>query len=420
MRPSRKNPTGVRNLLEAKFQDAGQLNGADMSDEYCLAAKVPARHNPLMLSVWQWLFFLMLVFGVQSASAQTTWSMGYYYPQSISGLPSLSTIQWSALTHVGMIAASPNSDGSLTFVGNFASLATALISAAHANNVKVLFSLSSVGPATHFNDAVTNDESTFITNIMSQVNTYGFDGVDVDYEEGWNPTVITTLLSDLRTNLGSKLLTATANDSQFNWGNGPIPVCGSTGAGWTSTQAGYLDRLSLMSYDMGNPGNGDPYTWHNSPLYSVSGQYLWSADYLVKAAKNCGVSASKLNIGIPFYGDLYTSNTGPYQMTGGSATFMQAGYSTIATSYSIGGATYDSTAHVPWIAVGGSSYLSWENPQSINDKVNYVKTNALGGWIIWVLGWDYSPGNSPQDPLLNAVSEAFRPKPPTGIQIKVN
>jgi GH18 family chitinase len=107
-------------------------------------------------------------------------------------------------------------------------------------------------------------------------------------------------------------------------------------------------------------------------------------------------------------------------MTGGSATFMQAGYSTIATSYSIGGATYDSTAHVPWIAVGGSSYLSWENPQSINDKVNYVKTNALGGWIIWVLGWDYSPGNSPQDPLLNAVSEAFRPKPPTGIQIKVN
>ena len=417
MLPSRENLTVARNFLQSKSHNPGQVNGTNADDEYCLATKILERPTPLILFVWQCLLFLMLVFGVQIASAQTTWSMGYYYPQSIGGLPSLTTIQWSALTHVGMIAASPNSDGSLTFVSNFPSLAAALISAAHANNAKVLFSLSSVGPPTHFNDAVTNHESAFMANIMSQVNTYGFDGVDVDYEEGWNATVVTTLLSNLRTNLGSKLLTATANNSQFNWGNGPIPICGSAGAGWTSTQAAYLDRLSLMNYDMGNPGNGDPYTWHNSPLYSKLGQYLWSADYLVKAAENCGISASKLNIGIPFYGDLYTPNTGPYQTTGGSANFMQLGYSTIVTGYNVGGANYDSTAHVPWITVSGSSYLSWENLQSITDKVNYTKTNGLGGWIIWVLGWDYLPGNSPQYPLLDAIGKASgRPAPPTGIR----
>ena len=374
-----------------------------------------------MLPVWLWLFVLLLFFSVQSASAQTTWSVGYYYPQSTGGYPTLSTIDWTALTHVILVGSNINADGSLSLIGGssaFSAEAANLISAAHTNRVRVLFGLGSSANGNIAN-AVTNNESKLVTNIMSEVSTYGFDGVDIDDEDSWNATVITTLLSDLRAQLGSKILTATADDAQTGW-NGPVPVCDSPAAGWTSTQVGYLDRLSLMSYDLGNPGNGDPYTWHNSPLYSKSGQYLWSADYLVKSMENCGIPASKLNIGIPFYGDLYTANTGPYQTTGGSANFMQLGYSTIVTSYNVSGANYDSTAHVPWITVSGSSYLSWENPQSITDKVNYVETNGLGGWIIWVLGWDYLPGNSPQYPLLDAIGKASgRPAPPTGINATV-
>jgi hypothetical protein len=55
----------------------------------------------------------------------------------------------------------------------------------------------------------------------------------------------------------------------------------------------------------------------------------------------------------------------------------------------------------------------------MTDKVNYVQTNNLGGWVIWVLGWDYLPGNSPQDPLLDAIGKASasRPQPPIGLQI---
>jgi len=419
MRPFGKN-RNVSHNLRAQSQQIEPRNDTHASDQHYVETNVADRSQRFMLAVWRGLLLLVLTFGAQRASAQSVWSMGYYYPQSTGGLPALSSIDWTALTHVFMVGGQPNGNGTLTLTGNFASLATALVSAAHAHGVKVIFSLTSVGGRTNFSGAVSTSESTFVANIMSLVNTYGFDGVDVDNEEQWNSNLMTTLLSDLRTQLGSKILTATADDAQTGWA-GPVPVCDSPGAGWDAGHASYLDRLSLMNYDIGNPGNGDPYTWHNSPLFSVKGQYLWSADYLVKAFENCGIPASKLNIGIPFYGDLYTANSQPYQPTGSGATATQVGYNALVARYNTSGVTYDSTAHVPWMTVSSSSYLSWENPQSITDKVNYVQTNGLGGWIIWVLGWDYLPGNSPQDPLLDAIGKAFaRPQAPTAVHISVN
>jgi len=53
--------------------------------------------------------------------------------------------------------------------------------------------------------------------------------------------------------------------------------------------------------------------------------------------------------------------------------------------------------------------LSWDNAQSVTDKVNYAKSNGLGGWMIWVLGWDDLPGQTPEYPLLAAVKAAFNP-----------
>jgi chitinase len=421
MTQSMKNLT---NLLQANSQDAGEPNATHARYECCLAIEAPYRSKPLLISVWPWLLILMLVFGVQSASAQTTWSMGYYYPTSGAN-PPLSSIQWSALTHVGMVGGNPNSDGTITLTPSFASYATALIATARASNVKVLYVVASPS----FTAAVQNHESTLIANIMSTVNTYGFDGVDIDYEEAWNATVITTLHSDLRTALGTKLLSSTTGAYQFSWsGSGPTPVCGgsSTSGGWTAAQAAYLDRLTLLTYDLGNPGNGDPYTWFNSPLYSVAGQYLWSVDYEKQAASNptssggCGIPASKLNIGIPFYADLYTVNTAPYQSLGTGSTVTQMGYNSFAASYGISSYTQDSTGHVPWKASGGR-YLSWEDAASITDKINYVRTNGLGGWVIWVLGWDYTSGASPQMPLLDAIGKASasRPQPPTGLQVVI-
>jgi chitinase len=426
MRPSAKNLTGVRNLLRAKSQVARQLRDVDLYVEHSLSAKVPDRSKHLMLPVWLWIFFLMLFFGVQSASAQMTWSMGYYYPQGTGGYPLLSTLDWSALTHVIVEGSNINADGSITEPSGFASEVMSLISAAHTNNVMVLYGLGSSG-AGNIQSAVTNHESTLLTNIMSTVNTYGFDGVDIDYEETWNATVITTLVSDLRTDLGTNILTAATTLGNYaTWGFGSAPACQRSGSGWTSAQVAYLNRLSLMTYDLGNPGN--PVTWFNTALYSPPGQYLWSIQNAVTAALDCGFPASKLNIGIPFYGDLITANTGPYETNGSGATFTQQGYNYIAANYNIRGATYDTTTHAAWLTVSGTypttgsgtSYVNWNSPQSMTDDVNFVKANGLGGWVIWTLGSDYLPSNSPADPLLDAIGKAFRrPAPPTAINATV-
>ena len=49
-----------------------------------------------------------------------------------------------------------------------------------------------------------------------------------------------------------------------------------------------------------------------------------------------------------------------------------------------------------------------DNAQSITDKINYVKTNNLGGWgSIWNIMNDYIPGRTPANPLLTAVRNAL-------------
>jgi chitinase len=174
-----------------------------------------------------------------------------------------------------------------------------------------------------------------------------------------------------------------------------------------------------MNYDMEHPGSGNSESWFNSPLYSVAGQYLWSADYMIKSALNCGIAGSKLSIGMAFYAGIYTTDNGPYQSESGIVSYNQQGYGAFVGAHNVSGATYDTTAHVPWIALSGSSYASWDNAQSVTDKENYVTANGLGGWMIWVLGWDYT-GGSPAYPLLNAIGQAFSPEPPTGIKLTVN
>jgi chitinase len=382
-----------------------------------------------MLSVWPWLLILMLVFAVQSASAQKTWSEGAYFPNATGNQPAISAITWTALTHIDLVGGSPQSGGSITLSSGFSTNATALISAAHTNGVKVNYALSNLGSGTNFNGAMTGSCSsgalyTFITNIMSTVNTYGFDGVFVDYEESYS-SQFPVFMSCLRTAMGTKLIEwyAGTNYQIGQWGAGAVPTC--TGSVWPDgvalTISGYVDRVIMSGYDLNNPIDVAALSYFNSPLYSPSGQAVWSDDYAVKVAAACGIPASKVSISIPFYADLYSINTAPYQTQNGSSVPTQFYYNTLAATYNLSSATYDSAAHVPWLTVsaaGGNpaGYNSFENAQSLTDKINYVYANKLGGWMIWTLGMDYTSGSMP---LLDAVGKAFAPKlqPPTGLQI---
>lgn len=372
------------------------------------------------IAKWFLLSVLVLILGIAAprASAQTVWSEGAYYPDGDSGLPTVAQIIWSGLTHVIMVGGAPQSGGSISYSSDFSNgNATALVAAAHAHGVKATLGLSQVNGPSDFNDAMTGTcgsgaLQTFITNIMSTVNSYGFDGVFIDYEETYT-SQFPVFMACLRTAVvAPKVIEWFAGPTyQYGqFGSGNTAACG-PGSSWNVSTATVLgiannsDRVSLSAYDLNNF-----YTtsYFNSPLYS-SNYALYgnsvSADWVVASSEACGIAASKLMVGIPFFGSVYTGgNTAPYQAVAGGAIHTDVYYNTMAATYNLNSYTYDPTAHVPWSAVSGG-YAQWENAQSITDKINYVYATSLGGWMIWTMGNDETSG---VQPLMNAAAAAFR------------
>jgi chitinase len=224
------------------------------------------------------------------------------------------------------------------------------------------------------------------------VDTYGYDGVDLDWEGGFDGSSMTVLLSSLRPRLGTKLLTADVISSDANY--------------WGSAQ-GYLDRVSAMTFDM--VGTWNPYSWHNAALFSDPQNRVWSIDLAMQLMTKAGIPGSKLNIGIPFYGWISTGggSTAPRQAWGATLpSLSQINYNRLSTTYNVSTPLWDSDAQVPWITLP-NGWITFDNEQSITAKINYAKSNNLGGWIIWALDQDYSPTGSPKHPLLTAVKNAM-------------
>jgi chitinase len=125
-----------------------------------------------------------------------------------------------------------------------------------------------------------------------------------------------------------------------------------------------------------------------------------STDAAVNAWLKAGFPVDKLVMGVPFYGYKYTSvtnaNNGLYQtFSGGSAVT----YASIAANY-LNAQGYTRYFHqqsmVPWL-FNGSTFISYEDEQSMALKAQYVKNKGLGGAMIWELSQD------PNRVLLNAL-----------------
>jgi chitinase len=324
------------------------------------------------------------------------WSTGYW-----NGWDSPSSdIDWGALTHVIHWAALVNADGTLDMTTeNEAATAPALIAAAHANGVQVLLDLNQpcwLGGCNNFQQAVTGNLSGFVNNILNVVNTYGYDGVDIDWEPfnaGANGAAMTSLLTALRKQLGTKTLVAAAivSDNLF----------------WASVQAS-LDRVNVMTYDQ--TGLGNPYSWHNAALYDHDGRVM-SVNLAVQRFTASGVPAAKLGIGIPFYGWQWTGGgiTGPLQYWTSTPQLSQMNYNRFAWQITSQNYNWDSFAQVPYLSnnAGYPSFLTYDDAQSIAAKIHYAKANSLGGWIIWQISADYFPTQTPRHPLLAAVKSAM-------------
>ncbi|KOV81728.1 glycosyl hydrolase family 18 protein [Nocardia sp. NRRL S-836] len=218
---------------------------------------------------------------VTAPAAQAAYPPGF---RSVGYLPSwsgsVSSIQYSKLTHINYSFVLPNSNGTLQGVPDTGKLQQ-LVSLGHQNGVKVSIA---VGGWNDGNDdnfeilaASANGRTTFVNALVNLVNQYNLDGVDIDWEypdpgtEGDNYTLLMRQLGDALHSRG-KLLTA-AVVSEGGTANGVQPAV-----------FGIVDWLNIMAYDGGSP--------HANYDWSINSVNFW---------KNRGLPASKAVLGVPFY-----------------------------------------------------------------------------------------------------------------------
>lgn len=286
----------------------------------------------------------------------------------------LSVVQWDKLTHINLSFARVNADGSLNDTQVRARFG-GLSATAKANGVRLLLSLGGGGGQAEqdaFTACLTNSAAreNMVKNVLQTVSDLSLDGVDVDYEDwAWGASDANVarqagfldLVTRLREALPDGVLSsALAGNALQN--------------GWYSQEiVSKLDYVTLMAYDKTG-------TW--SSTIGPHAPY----DYFVELCEACitqGIPAEKIVPGVPFYGRAF-----PY---GKSENARDYSYSEIVSAYP-GSENSNSI---------DGEYLWYDGLPMIADKCSYVKTNSLGGIMIWEITMDSTDAKKS---LLNAIN----------------
>jgi chitinase len=349
------------------------------------------------------------------------WISGYYVGYQANLYP-IAEVDFSALTHLMVGAVVPNADGSLDTTFDIDAVngpiwAKQATTAAHAHGVKAVVMLGGAGAINWGSAASPAHRATFVANLVQLASSYGFDGFDLDWEplNTTDQPDFTALAQALRAARPGVILTVPVGWINANFAS-PDP--------FYAAIAPLFDQINMMTYGMADSedhGWSGWLSWHSSALSGETGStpssVASSANYYLAG----GVPASRLGVGIGFYGTCWSGVTAPHQSGGSTlASDNTISYENIVTRYySPTRHQYDSTAQAPYLssatAFGSMSpqctFLSYEDAQSVTAKGAYTLQNKLGGTIIWTIaeGHQTELPAGQRDPLLEAVRSAFRP-----------
>jgi len=224
-----------------------------------------------------------------------------------------------------------------------------------------------------------------------------FDGIDVDWEypNSCGNTCDTsgfssykTLMAALRARFGSSFLVTAAITADGNSG-GKQDVADYAGA------AQYVDWYNVMTYDFFGAFAPSGPTAPHSPLNSYPGIPIagFYGDNAIQHLKSKGIPASKLLLGIGFYGRGWSGVT--QSAPGGSATGPAPGtYEQGIEDYKVLKGSCPATGTVGGTAYAycGNQWWSYDTPATIGGKMSYAKTQSLGGAFFWELSGDTTGG----------------------------
>jgi spore germination protein YaaH/flagellar hook assembly protein FlgD len=292
-----------------------------------------------------------------------------------------------------------NADGTTTvgWSGWTSTKLTSIISTAHTNHTRVVLTVQSFA----WNSSGLTRQQTLLgssTNrlnlarqIAAAVRDRGVDGVNLDFEplaSGYD-TQFTALVRTIRAEL-DKVHTGyqLTFDTTGYIGNYPIE---------NATATGGADAIFIMGYDYRGASS--------SPVGSVAP--LNRTGYDIRetvAAYAARVPASKLILGVPYYGRAWSTSTDLLNASNTSGTKYGASttviYSTAADYLAQYGRKYDSLEAVAWTAYHRENctttygcVTSWrqiyvDDAAALKSKYDVVNTYGLRGAGIWALGYD--------------------------------
>lgn len=303
-------------------------------------------------------------------------------------------------------------------------------------DVNIMISIGGWSRSGFFSEMATTKEgrTTFIESCISLMKEYTWiDGIDIDWEypggsndgerlpgdpsdEGcpiWKSPVddnnnFLSLVKEMRE----------AFDQNFGTGNKKLTACASASVGWTLPNqdwvpiAPYLDYINMMTYDLA--GVWDNCTGHASIAIDAVSAFTY--------LKDKGVDPGKINIGTPYYSTVFVMNGAASggkivgapimntSISGDSYTQKElrkfeeeavSGYTTkIVDGKVVMGEPFDKGGtgwHFAYDESKGAAYMynddekseyymyyfSYENPLSLQAKIDAIEKNNISGIIIW-------------------------------------
>jgi chitinase len=258
------------------------------------------------------------------------------------------------ITHLNIAFINPDTDGNF----NQQLAVDSLVKKAHQKKVKVLASIGGGGSHEYYHQLLNkNNRQLFISNLISLVKQYNFDGIDVDLEGDdidRNYADFVTELSGALKPLHKLMTSAIATAYKDELPDKALQK---------------FDFVNVMSYDNTGPWQPDDPGDHSPYSMAVEDLDYW---HNVRA-----IPKNKLVLGLPFYGYGFGPKDSPV---------MSMDYKQIVSLYP--NAQVSDTLALP-----GNLFMYFNNKRMIKRKTQLALQKA-GGVMIWQLQGDAEGENS--------------------------
>ena len=332
------------------------------------------------------IIFSILVIGQSYLRSQN--KVVGYYPSWVQKDFTVNDIDLETFTHIIHAFAWPNKDGTLSTYSEM--IDPSINTTIHEKGRKILIAIGGWGNSDEFSPILSDSlkRITFISNIISFLETNQYDGVDIDWEFPSSESDrknLSIFINDLRSAMddtGKYYLLSMAISS------------GSWSGQWFEYDelSKYLDWFGVMTYDY--HGSWTNHAGHNSPMYSPNncsdGSINSSLEYLIKERN---IPPSKIILGIPFYGKEFNAS-GVYKIQAGNVADLR--FNSIPIQNLEWTHYWDNYSKVPYLINNNSTkIITYDDSLSVHIKTQESMKQNLSGIMVWAIGYDVKNGIQP-------------------------